>query len=119
VASRSSHLPADDVRSPLQVFALGGVGIGFASASTSLAPSVSPDDCPSDAMMFYDLSGGLGAELRLGPNGSLLATARVVRRSSLAGELTFLTDSVNPPLTAREESLGASVGIALVGYFSR
>jgi hypothetical protein len=106
-------------RSPLQLFALGGVGLGFASASTSLTPSVTPGDCPGDAMMFYDLSGGVGAELRLGRHGSLLVTARLVRRSRFAGELTFATESVNPPLVARDEALGASFGIALVGYFSR
>ncbi len=106
-------------RSPLQLFVLGGVGLGFASASTSLTPSVAPGDCPGDAMIFYDLSGGLGAELRLGRQASLLATARLVRRARAAGELTFATESVNPPLTARDEALGASFGLALVGYFSR
>lgn len=106
-------------RSPLQVFALGGVGLGFASAATSLTPRVSPEDCPGDAMMFYDLSGGLGAELRLGRHGSLLATARVTRRSRFAGELTFATETVNPPLSDRGEALGASFGLALVGYFGR
>jgi len=94
-------------------------GGGFASASTSLTPSVAPGDCPGDAMIFYDLSGGLGAELRLGRQASLLATARLVRRARAAGELTFATESVNPPLTARDEALGASFGLALVGYFSR
>jgi hypothetical protein len=105
-------------RSRLQLFALGGVGLGFASASSSLTPSVAPGDCPGDAMMFYDLSGGIGAELRLGRQVSLLATARVVRRTRFAGELTFATESVNPPLVARDEALGASFGLALVGYLS-
>ncbi len=106
------------VRSPVQLFAVGGIGLGAATGSTSATPPAAGEECPGDAAFFYDLSAGVGAEFVLGRSASLLATARVLRRGHLGGELEFLASRVNPPLEAQDHMLGASFGLTLVGYFS-
>jgi hypothetical protein len=100
----------------VQVFLLGGVGLGALNASLRSRPPLPGDDCPADGMFFFDVSAGLGAEVALGRSASLVLSGRVVRRERLVGDLTFTASRVNPPLEAAEHLVGASVGLSLVGY---
>jgi hypothetical protein len=108
-----------NLRSPVQFFVLGGVSLGPATGTTSRTPPAPGEECPGDSAFFYDLSAGAGTEFVLGRSASLVATARVLRRGHLGGDLEFLTSSVNPPREVRDAMVGASLGLALAGYFSR
>ncbi len=100
----------------VQVFVLGGVGLGALSASLRTRAPLPGEDCPSDAMFFFDVSAGLGAEVALGRSASLVLSGRVVRRARFLGDLTFTASRVNPPFEAADHLVGASVGLSLVGY---
>lgn len=100
----------------VQVFLLGGVGLGALNASLRSRAPLPGDDCPSDGMFFFDVSAGLGAEVALGRSASLVLSGRIVRRERLLGDLTFTASRVNPPLEAADHLVGASVGLSLVGY---
>jgi hypothetical protein len=100
----------------VQVFLLGGVGLGALSASLRSRAPLPGEDCPSDGMFFFDLSAGLGAEVALGRSASLVLSGRVVRRERFLGDLTFTASRVNPPFESADHLVGASLGLSLVGY---
>lgn len=100
----------------VQVFLLGGVGLGALNGSLRTRAPRPGEDCPADGMFFFDVSAGLGAEVALGRSASLVLSGRVVRREHLLGDLTFTASRVNPPLESADHLVGASVGLSLVGY---
>jgi len=104
----------------LQVFGLGGVALGVLGGSEhdpEEAVPASAEDCPSDAMFFADVSGGVGLELRLSRNAALSGTFRVLRRTHLLGDLVFVEGGENPPGGTTDHLLGVAIGVDLVGYF--
>jgi hypothetical protein len=106
--------------SRLQVFGLGGVGLGMLAGSEhdpEAAASLSDEECPSDAMVYADVSGGAGLELRLSRIAALSGTFRVLRRTRLIGDLGFVERGNNPPGQIGDHLLGVAIGIDLVGYF--
>ncbi len=100
----------------VQVFVLGGVGLGALNASLRSRAPLPGEECPADGMFFFDVSAGLGAEVALGRSASLVLSGRVVRRERLLGDLTFTASRVNPPFESVDHLVGASVGLSLVGY---
>lgn len=100
----------------VQVFLLGGVGLGALNASLRSRTPLPGEDCPSDGMFFFDVSAGLGAEVALGRSASLVLSGRVVRRERFLGDLTFTASRVNPPFESADHLVGASLGLSLVGY---
>jgi len=105
---------------PLQVFGLGGVALGILGGSEHDPEDLehpTAEECPSDAMLYADVSGGVGLEFRLSRNAALSGSFRVVRRTHLAGDLVFVEGGENPPGQISDHLLGVAIGLDLVGYF--
>ncbi len=99
---------------PVQLFLAGGFGFGIVSVPDHEAPST--DECPSVAMFFADLSAGVGFAIPVTEHATLSTTVSVVRRSVLAGDLSFVEQTVNPPLQASDRLIGVSAQVLLIGY---
>jgi len=100
----------------VQVFVLGGVGLGALNGTLRTRVAAPGEDCPGDGMFYFDVSAGLGAEVALGRTMSLILSGRIVRREGFLGDLTFVASRVNPPFEATNQLVGASVGLSIVGY---
>lgn len=102
----------------VQIYGLGGLAFGVLGGSEHDPEELALDEeCPSDSMIFADVSGGVGAELRLSDNAGLSATFRVLRRTHLAGDLVFTEGGENPPGGVTDHLLGVSIGLDLTAYF--
>ena len=99
---------------PFQLFVAGGFGLGILSVPDHEAPST--EECPSVAMFYADLRAGLGFAIPISEIATLSTTVSVVRRSRVSGDLTFVEETVNPPLEASDQLLGVAATVTLVGY---
>ncbi|MCB9634669.1 MAG: hypothetical protein H6721_21290 [Sandaracinus sp.] len=104
-------------RDRAQAFVVGGLGVGLASSTDEAGRPSSDVECPADNMLYVDTSIGLGLEVAVSRDVSLVGSTRLVRRGAYLGDLTFLKSGTNPPSEAVGHALGVSAELRLILHF--